>query len=276
MPIIIPIIAAATAYSGTAALIGGAFTVANVAAGITMLGSVLSVVGTVTKNEKLSKIGNGLMLVGGATSLINNLAGGAGAGVPAPTESAAATGAPAGEAVAQAGQIQTPSVLDTVASPGADLLTSPAAPLQGQGALLDASNPGTQATNSVAAAPTATAVAPIGNVTTAPAPGTISAAPGLAPKPGIIASFLKDNAAGVTVLGQGIMGAYQAKKDDDIAKRKIEEEQRVRAEEERLRQNFNTSVSGVQIQAKPWDNPLDQTQNQPGNRSLIGMVRNPA
>lgn len=274
MPVIIPIIAAATAYSGTAALLAGTFTVANVAAGITMLGSVLSVVGTVTKNEKLSKIGNGLMLVGGATSLINNLAGGAGAGVPAPTESAAATGAPAGEAVAQAGQIQTPSVLDTVASPGADLLTSPAAPLQGQGALLDASNPGTQATNSVAAVQNP--VAPTATVAAVPAPGTISAAPGLAPKPGIIASFLKDNAAGVTVLGQGIMGAYQAKKDDDIAKRKIEEEQRVRAEEERLRQNFNTSVSGVQIQAKPWDNPLDQTQNQPGNRSLIGMVRNPA
>ena len=263
MPVVIPIIAAYASATGTAALLAGSFTIANVAAGITMLGSVLSIVGTVTKNEKLSKVGNGLMLVGGATSLINNLAGGTPAG-PIKAEPPP----PVVDATVQAGQIQAPPVIEAGAPvvPGADTL-APATPITGEA--LPA------ATDSVAAAPTATVAAPTGNITPAPAPGTISPAPGLTPKPGIIASFLKDNAAATTVLGQGIVGAYQAKKEDDIAKRKIEEEQRVLAEEERRRQNFNTSVSGVQIQAKPWDNPLDQTQNQPGNRSLIGFARNP-
>ena len=279
MPVVIPIIAAYASSVGTAALLAGSITIANVAAGLTMLGSVLSIAGTVTKNEKLSKIGNGLMLVGGATSLVNSLAGGTPAGAAA---AAAKPGPPVVDATVQAGKIQAPPVLDTVVSPRTDLLTSPAQPLQGQGALLDASNPATQATNSVAAiqnpvAPTAAATAP-------PPPGTISTEAGLktgldktgTQKPGIIASFLKDNAAATTVLGQGIVGAYQKQQEDLTARRKIEAEQKIRDFDEQRRIAFNTSVSGVQIQEKPWDNPLDQTQNQPGNRSLIGMVRNPA
>lgn len=264
MPVIIPIIAAAASYGGTAALIGGTITVANVAAGLTMLGSILSIAGTVTKNEKLTKIGNGLMLVGGATSLVNSLAGGTAAG--ATSANPVAADASLATEAGTTGKIASPApLLDTAASPGADLLTPPVEPLQGQGALLDASNPGAQATNSVAAvqnpvAPSANAVNPAGNSGT---PTT--------PKPGIIAQFLKDNAQGVTVLGQGIAGAYQAQQTKETNRLKLEEEQRQRDFEERRRQQFNSSVLDSTIQARPLDYPV--APNTAGNRSLIGVAR---
>lgn len=283
MPIILPLIAAAASYGGTAALIGGTFTVANVAAGLTMLGSVLSIAGTVTKNEKLSKIGNGLMIVGGATSIVNALAGGTPAG-------AASTAAPTTEAVAPsadvatAGKIAAPSpTIDTGSILNADSLAPPTS----TGVLAEA--PPTPLVGGESAM--APATASVANAPSAPTPLAASATPGIgtggtsvASPPGLIASFLKDNAAGVTLLGQGIMGAYGQQQTNEAAKRKIEEEQRIRDFEEQRRQAFNTSVTGSQIQLSPWKTaptpnamalPIPQPQL-PGSRSLIGTVRRTA
>lgn len=277
MPVVIPIIAAAASYGGTAALLTGTFTVANVAAGLTMLGSILSIAGTVTKNEKLTKIGNGFMIVGGATSIINALSGGMPAGAAQAATPAEAAAAPVdvagpGQISATAPGAETTAPADAGAVPPTSL-AEPAATESLAGDL-------TPATEAVAGAP----AAPTPMAASAPAPGVGVVPPPASPTPGIIGSFLKDNAAGVTLLGQGIMGAYGQQQADDAAKRKIEEEQRVRDYEDQRRREFNASVTGSRIQLSPWETaptpnamalPIPQPQ-QPGSRPLIGTVRRTA
>ena len=286
MPVVIPLIAAAASYGGTAALIGGSFTVANIAAGLTMLGSVLSIAGTVTKNEKLSKIGNGLMIVGGATSIINSLAGGAPAGAADTAASTAESAATPPTDVATAGKIAAPpsATVDTGSILNADSLApqtstgvlaeAPPTPLIGGESAL---SPATASVANAPAAPTPLAAA-------APTPGPTTPTTPTGPPPGIIASYLKDNAAGVTLLGQGIMGAYGQQQTNEAAKRKVEEERRIRDFEEQRRQGFNASVTGSRIQLSPWQTaptpnamalPIPQPQP-PGSRPLIGTVRRPA
>lgn len=98
------IAAAAGAASGAAALIGGAITMANVAAGLAFVGGVATALGGVTGNKKLMKFG-----------MITGLAGAAVGGIASLASSAADTAASAGASTAS-------SVSEAVAA-NADALT---------------------------------------------------------------------------------------------------------------------------------------------------------
>lgn len=98
------IAAAAGAASGAAALIGGAITMANVAAGLAFVGGVATALGGITGNKKLMKFG-----------MITGLAGAAVGGIASLANSAT-------DAAASAGASTAASVSDAVAT-SADALT---------------------------------------------------------------------------------------------------------------------------------------------------------
>lgn len=143
MPVVAVALAATSFVSGAAAFTAATTLGGMIAAGATMVGSALSIVGTVTGNSKLAKIG-GILAIGGMAGTALSSAAGAGeaAGQVAQgaTESAADTisgavaeaGRAAGGADAFAGMGGTSelNILDAASGPGQAQLVSEAAGAQ--------------------------------------------------------------------------------------------------------------------------------------------------
>ena len=138
MPVVAIIGAVASAVTGFGiATAAGATMAAMVVGGAMMVGAALSVVGVVTKNEKLMKIGTVLSLAGGVGAVGLNLAGGltnAAATVGAETAASAVppmaemAGGAATDAVAQTGGGILDSAARTASATGSGILNAPTAP----------------------------------------------------------------------------------------------------------------------------------------------------
>jgi hypothetical protein len=160
------------AFTAVAAIISGAEVTATlVLAAATEIGTAMTVIGAVTGNKDLMKIGGAIAMVGGVGGLINGAVSGAAgaaaegatAGGTAESIDAAASmadaafgGAAAGEAAQQAGISQMEAAAGQAGNVGADLATNVAAP---------AVQAPIQAT-----APTATGSGIVGSAVEAPAP----------------------------------------------------------------------------------------------------------
>lgn len=166
---------AAGAASGAAALLGGAFSLANVAAGLAFVGGVSTALGAVTGNKKLQKFGMITGLGGAALGGIASLASG-GASVAAPAGAVLDAGSVGAEAASLTGA-DLALTGGAGAAPGSTMLPSGNGLLSTAGAppALGAGNPSFLATRA-AAADAAVAAAP----STVPAAAVTAAPPQVA------------------------------------------------------------------------------------------------
>lgn len=157
MPMVIPIIAAAGSIAAGAAAFAAATTVAGmVVGGLMIAGGALTILGTLTGNQSLSKWGGILSLAGGIGSIASNIAAGTAQEV---ARQAAEEGFRASEITAQ----------NAAAAGAGDIASgaaSAAAPAATAGADAAASTPGPASTGPAA-------------VDQAPAPGAATDTPGL-------------------------------------------------------------------------------------------------
>lgn len=105
MPVVVVALAAGSFAAGAAAIATATTLMATVAAGALMVGSALTIAGTVTGNKKLTKIGGIISLAGGVASLANNLAGSGAAAAGAGAENVAPVLAETGAEAAAGGAI---------------------------------------------------------------------------------------------------------------------------------------------------------------------------
>lgn len=148
---VLGVVASVVTMGAAAPMLGSEFLATQIAGGAMMAGGVLSGVGAITGNKKLSKIGGVLSLAGGIGGAASNMTGGLGMGSgstavqnmagkmmesvnslginiynPEAANAAANAGSTAGEAVANAtqpaaGQIDLAQVASTETAPGAQL-----------------------------------------------------------------------------------------------------------------------------------------------------------
>ena len=285
----------------------------TVGEGLIIIGIALQVVAKQTDNENMGKLGQALTLVGGVGGLYNSLAAGAAEGttvaagaVDATTAADAAAGVTvtgtgatgAGEAVAgtelaATGTTGSGALLADTATTASSIVDAGASTVQTGAPVPDATG---LATDSIVAPSAPTPLAE-----TAQTPGITDTGVAETQGPGYdkfynntnvntqgydaavkpAGNLIQQNPTAAMMLSQGIIGAYQQKSQEDIARAKLEEEQRIRDDKERRRREFNTSVLDSRIPLQPWQTtpsralPVYNTQTaQPaGQRPLISTAR---
>lgn len=105
MPVIVVAVAAGSFAAGAAALATATTLLATVSAGALMVGSALTIAGTITGNSKLTKIGGFISLAGGIGSLASSLGGAAGSAAGAGAENIAPVLAETGAEAAASGAV---------------------------------------------------------------------------------------------------------------------------------------------------------------------------
>lgn len=166
MPVVVVALAAGSFAAGAAALAAATTLAATVAAGALMVGSALTIAGTVTGNKKLTKIGGIISLAGGVASLANNLAGSGAAAASAGAENVAPVLAETGAEAAASGALSGATGAETITGISGDVVAGGAGALPPGGGLIDAAAPAAEAGSAVTAAEAANAAAQTGQAAT--------------------------------------------------------------------------------------------------------------
>jgi hypothetical protein len=232
--LLLPGVALADPFSAIAAIgswVGGAAAGMTLATGLTYAGAALSVVGAVTGNKKLTKIGGVMGLAGGFTSLLKS-----------GLEAAGSAGAGAGAGAAPLGQ----TVISPAAEQAAGAAAGAATEMTVEQALTAAQNAGLGTDDLVQAATQSAAdplKAAVGAMTESPVKDAVSKAiTGVKPPtPSLLenlASGIKNNKELVKIGAGLVSGAMQGRQANDLQRDR-------EAEYLRYQQRYSDSVKGV-------------------------------
>lgn len=163
MPVIVVAVAAGSFAAGAAALATATTLLATVSAGALMVGSALTIAGTITGNSKLTKIGGIISLAGGIGSLASSMGGAAGSAAGAGAENVAPVLAETGAEAAASGAVTGATGSEAISGIAGDAAGNAAS----TSGLIDAGVPAAaEAGTAATAADAATAAAQTGQAAT--------------------------------------------------------------------------------------------------------------